>query len=153
MRVWIYIKSWKIYGKIVPICVWKEEKPAKDIDGNPLRPVNGKSAVLVKPYSPFWRGRVKKFNNKKKTRYSCLCSLYYSMSPSRFYSLLYIQTVYINTLNMHTLHNSSATIFNLKCTHRDGVDYCMSYADFVQSHWTHRAHWYGLPRGISDTIL
>jgi hypothetical protein len=30
---------------------------------------------------------------------------------------------------MHTLHNSSATIFNLKCTHRDGVDYCMSYAD------------------------
>ncbi len=94
----------------------KRGKPEKNLDGNPLRPVNRKSAVLFKPRSPFWRGRVKKF--------------YYSMYPCRFYSLLYIETVYINTLNIQTLHNSSATIFNLKCTHRNGVDYCMSYADF-----------------------
>ncbi len=29
MRVWIYSKSWEIYGKIVPICVWKDENPRK----------------------------------------------------------------------------------------------------------------------------
>jgi hypothetical protein len=31
----------------------KRWKPGKNPDGNLLRPVNGKSAVLVKPYFPF----------------------------------------------------------------------------------------------------